>query len=527
MPILNISPHSGLLKKLPEHKIAGKKEQYLLEAMNYIDLNGRLMTMPGNERYDSTAKLGLPSWGRRMYYRVGMDDYRHSFVVIGGKMYKSQDSNRTFNQVKIDGNFDTQLDTDSVPMDAAIEISGNIVTYLVDGTYFYKFIPNTEGVWERLPIKTDIDGNTIEPIDICFYQDRFFVLVKKRNIVLFCKNLEPENWNDSTDAGLIQLPAGNGGYPTKLFVHRGFLHVIHDDYFTPISGNSALTYGVNPGDVVYGFGSRAPLSVISLKKYFGFLNSDDNEYYLSGGTLDSTTQSPLSDPIGLRNLINPTKAHLTAATFDPNINCIRIGYTPYGEAVNNSEAIYSFEEKKWAGETYGKKIARYFVQDGPGDNSEVMTLRSDTGLVMFEGRGLNLDATTTPNSGSPQRYRFVTGDYAEDYIHDLQFTEFFIDAKPYGTLTKLPLAYYLDARITARGLEQVTLQGEVINLGLIEIGEQNVYFDRIMPLIDRSKGRMIRFESDETVSNASREIYSISCAYNKQNTRVTKWTVGA
>jgi len=526
MPILTIAPHSGILKKLPEHKIAGKKEQYLFEAINYIDLNGRLATMPGNERYDATAKTGLPNWGKRIYYKIGDDDYRHMFVTIGGKMYKSQDYNRTLNQVKISDSMDISIDTDSVPFEASMEVSGNVVTYMVDGTYFYKFVPNAEGVWERLPAMTDVDGNTIYPTDICFYQDRFFILVKRRNVILFCKNLNPENWNDSTDAGLIQLPSANGGYPTKLFVHRGFLHVMHQDYFSPISGNSALTYGVNPGDIVYGYGSQAPLSICNLKRYFAFLNSEDNEIYFSAGTLDSTSKVPISEPIDLKTLMNTNKSNLTACIHDPNIDCLRVSYVPTGEAVPNKEAIFSLTEEKWAGETYDKNISRYFLWNGPGDNSELMTLRSDTGLVMFEGRGLNLDAIVG-GASSPQLYRFITGDYADDYLTDCQFTEFFIDAKSFGTLTKLPLAYYLDARITTRGLEQVTLQGEVTSLGLIEISEQNILLERIMPLIDRSKGRMIRFQSEEIVSDTTREIYSISVAYNKQNTRVTKWTVGA
>lgn len=523
---LTIAPHSGIVKKLPEHKIEGKKEQYLFEALNYIDFDGRLRTMSGNERYDATAKDGLPQWAKRIYYNVGGDDLRHMFAVIGGKMYKSQDINRTLNQVKIDGSLDFTMDVNSVPMDASIEVSGNVITYVVDGTFFYKFVPNAEGVWEKLPIKQDVDGNDIEPIDICLYQDRLFVLVKRKNIILFSKNLDPETYDDSTDAGLIQLPPGDGGYPQKLFVHRGFLHVMHEDYFSPISGNSALTYGVNPGDIVYGYGTRAPLSVVNLGRYFGFLDAHDNEYYLSSGTLDSTQKTSLSDAVQIKFLINPVKANLTCAVKDPNLNCLRISYVPTGEAVCNRELLFSLEEEKWAGETYGKKISRYCLWSGPGDASELLTLRADVGLIMFEGVGYNLDAIHG-GASSPQRYRFITGDYADDYITDCQFLEFFVDARPFGTLTKLPLGYYLDARITTQGLEQITLQGEIINLGLIEISDQNVMFERVLPLINRSKGRMIRFVSDETVSDTSREIYTFYAKFNKQNTRITKWTSGA
>jgi hypothetical protein len=218
--------------------------------------------------------------------------------------------------------------------------------------------------------------------------------------------------------------------------------------------------------------------------------------------------------------MNIGKENLTSCVLDPNLDCLRVSYVPNGEVVPNAELIYSTNEEKWAGETYGKKIARYCVWDGKGDQGELMTLRSDVGAVMFEGRTLNID-------GQPQRYWFITGDYSDNYYNDCQFTEFFVDAKTFGTLTQMPLSYYLDARITTRGIEPITLQGEVFSLGLITISDQNIMLERVVPFIDKSKGRMIRFAADETVSNTTREIYSFMAKYNKQSTRVSKWTVGA
>lgn len=520
MPKLVIAPHAGLMKRLPEHRIVGEKKQYLYEAINYIDLDGRLRTMNGNTRYNSTAVPGLPQWGKRFYYLIGTDLFRSTFAVIGGIMYKGDDGSGTFNRVPINNAFDIQLDSSSVPMDAAIEVSGNVVRYLVDGTYFYKFVPNLAGEWERLMPSVDVDGVTIEPVDVVAYQDRLFILVKNRNVILFSKNLDPENFSDSTDAGLIQLPAGNGGYPQKLIVFNGFLNVMHEDYFAPITGSSAATYAVRPGDIVYGYGTRAPLSVTQVQDFWVFQNSSDNEIYQTSGTLGSTKSVPLSYQVQLGSLINPVKANLTACILDPSLDCIRVSYVKTADSVPNAELLYSINEEKWAGETYGKNIKRYFVWDGRGDSNELMTLRSDTGLFMFEGIGNNID------SGA-QQYRFVTGDYADNYINDCQFTEFFVDALPTGSDNNMPLSYLLDARLTNGATEQVTLQGEVVTLGAISLGEQNVMFERIIPLIDKSKGRMIRFLSDETVRDTYREIYSFTATYNKQNTRVSKWTVGA
>ncbi len=520
MPKLVIAPHAGLMKRLPEHKIVGEKKQYMLEAINYIDIDGRLKTMNGNTRYNSTAVSGLPQWAKRIYYLIGTDRWRSQFAVIGGIMYKGDDGSSTFNRVPINNGFDIQLDSDAVPMSDAIEISGNVVTYLVDGTSFFKFVPNLAGEWEKINTLVDVDGNDIEPIDVVAYQDRLFILVKNRSVILFSKNLAPENFSDSTDAGLIQLPAGNGGFPQKLIVFNGFINVMHEDYFAPVTGSSAATYAVRPGDIVYGFGTRAPLSVTEIQDYWVFQNSQDNEIYQTAGTLGSTSKTPLSYPVKLGSLINPVKAHLTACVHDPNIDCLRVSYVQTADVTCNAELLYSLDEEKWAGETYGKNIKRYCLWDGAGDSNQILTLRGDTGLLMFEGIGNNVDS-------GPQHYRFVTGDYADNYYNDQQFTEFLVDALPTGSQNNFPLSYLLDARLTNGATEQIAMQGEVVSLGQISLGEQNVFLDRIVPLIDKSKGRMIRFLSDETVMDTYRELYAFVAIYNKQSVRVSKWTVGS
>jgi hypothetical protein len=71
------------------------------------------------------------------------------------------------------------------------------------------------------------------------------------------------------------------------------------------------------------------------------------------------------------------------------------------------------------------------------------------------------------------------------------------------------------------------MQGEIFNLGLIEIGEQTAFLSRVVPFIDRSKGRMIRFESDETVADTGREIFSIFAEYEKEEVKTTKYIHGA
>lgn len=738
MPILEILPHGGIDKRFPEHKISGKKLQKVRDLINLTSLDGEISLFKGSSRYDSTPKSGTCLWAKRIYYQDGGDNKKFQFTILGNKMYRGDDSTSTLTQVLVSESFDTQFETDIYQIDATLKISGTVTTFLVDGKYFYKFTGNAAGSWDRLPIKTDLDGNTVEPVFIAEYLDRLWVLSKNRNVLIGSKNLDPENLNDATDSILIELPPGNGGFPQALAVHpNGYLYIIHEDYFAPLSGSSPSTFGVKPGDITKGYGTRAPRSALVLDDTIGFLDSKTNEYYLM-----NDLKTPLSYDIRLSRLVNPVKIDSVVATLDTNLNCIRIAYWPTGGVRIGDEEIYSLTEEKWCGETRDRNISCYSQWNGKGDDGRMITGRSDTGLLMVEDESLNTGAViakngsqlffdsgvnkhtitangnvqlsntqkrfgvfsglfdgtgdylTIPDSsdfdlsggiwtvdcwiypsvlaagaymifgqrtdannymlfavqstgqlqfqvvsaaspivavttavgavatgnwyhvaiqengdtykifvngvdvtnaggtdaqrpanytdvfyvgneinnntpfngyidefrlskgvarygasysnpsgqyaadeytkllihfegyeGDPIHYKFTTASYLVEEVGEAQFEEFFIDARPLATF-QIPFYYYVDSRITTVGSENVSMQGEFIGLGLIEIADQNVFLNRILPLIDRSKGRMIRFQIEEYAVTKRIGFFGIYAKYNVQETRFSKFIPG-
>ena len=483
-----------------------------------FSLDGKFTIAPGATKYNSAVVSGSCRWLKRIYYQDSGNDYRYSFAVMGNKMYKGDDSTGTIGQVSISSSLDLSLDADFYPIDSTLKVGAQVCTFLVDGTYFYKFIPNAAGNWERLALLNDIDGNVIEPIFTAEWLDRQWVLVKGRNVLIGSKNLNPESFDDATDSVLLELPPGNGGYPRALIKYRGTLFVFHDDYFVPVSGSSAVTFGVRPGDIVEGYGTSAPRSVVIINNKIGFLNSKDNEFYTTSGTFDSTDDIPLSYPIQLGQLVHPTNCVDTVCIHDSELNALRIAYYPSGGTGLGDEEIYSFNEKKWCGQTRDRKISCYSQWDGLNDDGRLTTGRSDTGAFMVNDESINFDS-------SPIHYKLVTGSYAPKDPYDVQFEEFFLDAKPQSNST-INIAYYIDGRITTYANENVNQQGEVINLGLIDIADQNVFLNRFIPFIDKSKGRMIRFQVEGEVSNTLLEFYGIFCFYTVQDKKFSKYISG-
>lgn len=521
MELLEVTPFSGINRVFPEHRITSQKKdgkQYLLELRNMLALDGRFTIVPGATKYNSSVKSGTCSWLKRIYYQDSGDDFRFSFTIIGNKMYKGDDSTGTLNQVTISGSLDITFMPNFYPIDTTLKSAEQVLTYLVDGTYFYKFVPNAAGNWERLAILHDIDGNEIEPIFNAEWLDRQWVLVAGRNVLLGSANLQPEVFNDATDSVLIELPPGNGGYPRALIKYRGTLYVFHDDYFVPVTGSSASTFGVRPGDIAEGVGTSAPRSVILVGNQIGFLNSKDNEYYLTSGTFDSTDDTPLSYPIRLGSLMHPTHSVDTVCIHDSDLNVIRIAYYPSGGTALGDEEIYSLTEKKWCGQTRERYISCYSQWDGLNDDGRLTTGRSDTGCFMVNDESINFD-------GSAIHYKWVSGSYCPKDPFDCQFETFFLDAKPQGNTT-VNVAYYIDTQSAYYGNENVNQQGEIINLGLIEIADQQVFLNRFTPFVDRSKGRMIKFQIEGQQLNTLLEFYGIFAFYNVSDEKFSKYISG-
>lgn len=519
MPTLKVNAHGGINRIFPQHKLSGKDVQKVQELQNMLDLFGKTYIIGGASRIAQTALSSDVKWAKRIYYNVGGDNKKDQFIVSSGKIYKLDESTGTMNQSLISNSGDIALNTNFYPVDCSIKIGEQVSTFMVDGTYFYKFNGNQSGAWDRLPVKLDVDGNTIYPIYIIEYLDRLWCLVKDKNVLLGSKNLNPESFNDATDSILINLPSGKGGFPTGLIVMNGFLTVIHEDYFVPVTGSSPSTFGVRPGDFIHGFGTRAPRSILNLKTEFAFLNSSDNEIYTSGGTLGSTNRIPLSLDIHFNSLVNPVLANLTVLHYDTNLRCIRVGYVLTGESLLNAEEIYSIDEKKWCGQTRNRNISCYCQWIGKNDDGRLMTGRSDTGLLMWNDASLNFD-------GIAIHYRWVSASYmSDDEISDLEFERFYLDGKSLGNFN-IQIGYYLDTRLTTAGTESVNMQGEITTLGFVEFAEQDIFLNPIVPLIDKCRGRMIRFQIEGNQLNTVLEFYGIYAVFNKQEAKTSKYIYG-
>ena len=516
MPILNALPHGGINRIFPEHRLTTAEEQKVRELTNLMSLNGSIYKIPGSIRYDS-AKGGFVRWAKRIYYTDTGQRKRTQFQAIGKRMYALDEDTGNVNQVPIDGKLEeTFLNDSGFFRDTTLKIAETVTTYLVDGKDMFKYDGNNSGNWDKILNLKDVDGETIEPIDIVSYLDRAFVLDGIKNRLYYSKTRNPEVFNDSDSAGYIELPPGNGGFPKSLMLFRGYLYIVHEGYITPMSGKTQSTFGIPPGNIIWGFGSTATRSVVNLKNTFAFLNTEDNEYYETAGTLDTTSKVPLSYELDLKSLINPNKADQTTATVHDNL--LYISYVKNGEALLNAEVIYSIIEEKWCGQTEDRHVACYSPWNGLGDKNELIIGRSDEGTIMKTGTGLDYDEL-------PVHYKFISASYLIDHVTDVNFEYLWVDGKPTGD-HQIPLYYYIDTQLTTRGENNVYMQGEVTGVGFVTFADQTSFINQVIPKLDRSRGRAIRFQFEETIKERDFEIFGLFAQYNALGTKTTKHILG-
>ena len=515
MATLKCGPHGGINRIFPGNRMVSKNAQKLRVLENFTSLDGRIKKVGGAIRaHDNLIESGSGRWGRRIYLERNGERFRTQFACIGNKLYQLDEGNRLLNQCTIDGDIVTSLNDFGYPRDATMKVGSLVTTFLVDGEDFFKYNGNVAGNWEKLQTKLDTEGEEIHPVECAEYLDRTWVLQKNKNKLWYSANGNPELYSDSTDCGDIDLPPGDGGFPVALVKIRGFLYIWHEDYFTPLSGTSHATFGINPGDVIYGYGTRARRSVIRARNFVTFLNSKDNEWYVTGGTLDST--KIMSYELHFKELVNPNKVDETVATFHDDI--FRASYIKTGQATLNSEVMYSFDEEKWCGQTEDRRVSVYCPWNGDGDQNELITLRSDIGVVMKNDVGFNFDDQAI-------RARLVTADYEVDELRDGVFEYVYIDAVPSGNYS-LPIKYLLDARIGLEGVENINMRGDVVNLGLITIQNQLIFVTKAFPKIGKNRGRMIRFEIDDQTLGRDIQLFNLFAVYHLTNRKFSKTIVG-
>ena len=451
--------------------------------------------VPGANRFTQN-NTGTSYNSNYRYYTKG--NIRKTFSHNGGKLYHIDDNG---NESEVLGVFEPT----AVPCFEVMRISDVDVLYVSEGisTGMYSHDGNLSNIFNK---ETAVSLNFIGMVS---HLDRMFGFTEDSEDLYFSKNLEPTNYTDSTDAGIITIGPKRGSKIMFIALLYGTLYIFKQDSIWRLTGRTPSEFEVTEVHPYLGVSGR--YSVQNTNNGIIFCGSD-YEFYFFGGTIESTIMLSYNVAFGgdltknLIPLVNRSKPENMRSIFHNNI--YRCAYTVNGGVTNTMEYCFdTINEVDFL--TKGFNISSYLKWDRHPDNNELFTGRTDLGRLMKMNIGLNVDNNATSPS---MEYELQTKFVGSKDPKNIRFRRAFFNVGVLGAAS-IRCFYYLDCR-SARsdaGSDNWVTIGETKALSpSVSITSQSAISSPVNLHYGKSKGQNISFSLEDDIKDVDIEIASIS-----------------
>ena len=403
------------------------------------------------------------------------------------------------------------LNIDAYPKSWVFKTQTQSKLYLVDGQKLYRYDGNNDNDFQDVGVKNS-DDTDIMPIDVIEHRDRLFLMTN--TTILVSANLDPDNFSSATDS--IELIVGSGKGKNMAFGK------IEDKLYIFNTEGIFILYGDLISAVATTFEVRileerrciAGRSVAKVEKALMFLADDYNVW-----SWDGSSSQKMSHSEKLEDYVNTYRLPLDKAVATYYNNFYMLSFVEKGQSNNNLEIWWDAFENK-IDFVRGRNISCYMQTDPNIEQKFMLTGRSDVNTVMLADNTFNFD-------NQPIAVRLRTRDVTPQANRNVRFTGFYPKIAPTGNRNLL-FQYMLDGILSNDTTIQFTqnLRGVTRGLGQIQIGNQNVFMDRIKPKILYSRGKSIAFVLIDSTFDMNFELRSIGVEYVDKFEKKTK-KVGA
>lgn len=488
-----VVPIDGLNRVDPSHRILDGQCSVL---ENVIPDTAKLYSFGGTNRYNLTALSEKIMWAERYYGKRADETFiKKTFCYSGGGIYVGDDVTGVLT-LKHSG-----FEKDVFPESCMMQVSGNSIMFLFNGKdYPYYYDGNDSGQW----YKSAITYKFQQGIN---WLDRLWAFESNKSTLYYSKTLFPENFTDTTDAGSFIVGNDKDSFIRRIVLLGDTLFIFKNNSIYYIEGRTPSTFAVRLVSDKYGLAAQRGLCKVL--SGINFVNEMDKEIYSFGGT--ETSIKEISSEIEFSTLVDQTKVE--------NICCVehgglfRLSYQPSEAAsdslYNSDEVCYKtnvinkYRLPRWC-ISHGANINCYSVWNRQSDRNELVTSRSDVGLLMYHYRGHNWDDV-------PMVYKIRTKDKVYYEGFNTRFNYFIIDGLPQQDKS-VTLRWYINSRntgVTKVHSKTLALDGEEQVLAGMNFTTQARFNKRIVPRIDYAKGNSLSLEIEGNTSNLNFELYSI------------------
>lgn len=442
---------------------------------NFISRDGTCRAPLGTTRVLSSVMSGIPTWGGRYFTtEIGAKSPKTFFYTQDGNMWVIDELAGTATSCN------DLLALNAYPEHCFFKVVNQNVMYLVDGSQLWKYDGNNDNNWAVVSV-LDTDGNTINPIDVIEHKDRLILMTSTQ--IAISKNLEPDIFDDANDSIAIIVGSGKGQnlamgkLEDKLYIfNTEGIFVLYGDVISA----QAATFEVRLLEEKF-IASRG--SLCRVERALLYLASDYNVW-----SFDGVSSTKLTHSEKLEDFVNTNQVSLAKARATYYNNYYMLSFVETGYTYNNLELWWDAFENKCEF-VRGRNVSCYMQTDPTIEGKYMLLGRSDINMIMWADRGYNFD-------GSAIVQRLMGRFYTPSKFKNVRFKAFYPEIESSSTplASNLPqIQYLLDTRLGTSGAWTQDTQGETVTLGLIKIGNQYNFTDRIRPKINYSKGQSVGF----------------------------------
>lgn len=440
--------------------------------------NKQVKKMPGSDRYTNTTVDGLYTWASR-YYSAGITK---TFAFAKGSLYYIASDGTPTNVLGV-------LNQTARPVSEIMKISDNNVMYLSDGfNGMYSHDGNIANTWNK---EATVTLNFVHMIS---HLDRMFGIEENSEDLYFSANLQPYNYTDSNDAGLITIGAKRGAKIQALVLLNETLYIFKEDSVFVLEGRTPSEFRVRQ---IHGVpGTPARFSVVNVES--GIIYMDQSYEFRE---FNGVTSKILSYNIAiggdltkdLPSIINKNLPDNVVACFHNNL--YRCAFTESGAVANNLEYILNTINLTDS-ITRGNNVNCYSIWDKTPDHQELITGRSDASYLMYQYRGLNYD-----NQNASSSMPIILDSRVNAGVNNARYKRLWASVNILGE-DVLTVKTAVDTRLSTsnqstNSFESVGEKNSITNF--LTVNNQENMTDRVNLPMSNSKGQslMIRLEQDK------------------------------
>lgn len=469
----------------------------------------KLKKCPGSDRLNNT-KVGDSAVvsGTRYYTKQG---FRRTYFFSGGTYYHVDDLGIT-NLITVQSSV---FDPTAIPCWAEMRVASIDRLYVSEG--------KTTGMFSYDGNVSDdfIKENSVQLnfVGMLPYLDRLFGFEEDSEDLYFSKNLDPTNFTDSNDAGVITIGAKRGSKIQAIIIDNQALYIFKNDSVWVLEGNTPQTFQIREVVTSRGLAGRYTL-VNTGTSIIGFYS--DFEVWSFNGTDSSMKKLTYLTALGgdmtkdLNPIVNKDRLDNMRATFHNDI--YRMAFTEDGKVANNMEWCFNtINERDWF--TRDNNVACYIKYDRIPDKQELLTGRSDTGILMYQYRGLNYDNQgTTPTMPIRLQTKFVGAD--EEPVN-IRVRRYWGNFSVLGA-ADLAIHMLIDCRTAESDetIDNLKTTGEYKSpTSFMRINSQSAITSRQIPRHANAKCQNFSFLINENINNRDLELTSFQAEVIKRNVK--------